>query len=314
MIRQINYDKESVMKNGFPKITKLGAVSPNGESTPFVWEGRLYRLELSDPSRGTDPSVPICAIIRDRESGEILSRLGRGCYFYSFYKENGTAYIIGTLSLPGMLCGDTLMIYESGDLIHWSDGRVLFSKPGWKYYNTSLTKGPDGYVLCIEAGEPAEYVGVPFTCFFAKSKDLVSWTLPDPAKGYPKDRYIGGPWLKWSNGYYYLITVEELPCAHYTNYIQRTKDFETWEIGCYNPILMPDENDRRISPYAYDISPELMCQIRNGFLSSNSDIDMCNWQGKTLITYNVGNQLGFYYMAEAEYDGAVESFLESYFE
>ncbi len=39
-------------------------------------------------------------------------------------------------------------------------------------------------------------------------------------------------------------------------------------------------------------------------------MDMCDWNGKTLITYLIGNQLGFYYMAEAEYDGCVADFLE----
>ena len=41
---------------------------------------------------------------------------------------------------------------------------------------------------------------------------------------------------------------------------------------------------------------------------------MCDWQGKTIITYIVGNQLGFYYMAEAEYDGTVDELLAAYFE
>ena len=84
-------------------------------------------------------------------------------------------------------------------------------------------------------------------------------------------------------------------------------------MGFYNPILMPDENDRKISPYAYDMSPDLIQKIRTGFLSSNSDIDLCEWQGKTLLSYNAGNQLGFYYMAEAEYDGPVDDFLASFF-
>ena len=76
---------------------------------------------------------------------------------------------------------------------------------------------------------------------------------------------------------------------------------------------MPGEEDRKISPYAYDFTPEFLEQIRCGFISNNSDIDMCDWNGKTLIVYNVGNQLGFYYLAEAEYNGSVADFLEAYF-
>ena len=309
-----NYDASSVMRRGFPKITKLGAVSPCGESSPFVFNGRVYRLELCDPSRGTSRAETVCALIRDRETGEVLSRLAQDCYFHSLYQEDGRVCVLGVQSSPRNRAGDTIRIFESDDLLHWSEGRTVLSCPGWAFCNTSLTKGPDGYVLCLEAGAPAEAVGVPYTCFFAHSPDLVHCTLPDPAQGYPKDRYIGGPWLRWSRGWYYLITVEALPCCRYTNYIQRTRDFETWELGLYNPLFMPDEADRRISPYAYDLSPELLRDIRTGFLSSNADVDLCEWQGKTLFTYNVGNQLGFYYLAEAEYDGTPEDFLEANFE
>ena len=313
MVREINYDQSSRMTKGFPKIRKTGAVSPMGESTPFVFRGRAYRLELDDPFRGTNPEVPASALIRDRETGEILSRFGRGWYYYSLYQENGVVYVIGTRSEPPRLSGDTLTVFESRDLISW-DSRELLSAPGWRFYNTSLTKGPNGYVLCMEADSPAEYVGIPFTAFFAESPDMVRWTMMDPEKGYPRHRYLGGPCLRYSRGHYYLIAVTELPGSRYTNYVTRTKDFETWEVGAYNPLLMPDEEDRKISPYAFDLSPELIRSIRTGFISSNSDVDFCDWNGKTLITYNAGNQLGFYYLAEAEFDGPSDEFLAAFFE
>ncbi len=124
---------------------------------------------------------------------------------------------------------------------------------------------------------------------------------------------MGGPYMRFSRGWYYLISVTELPCARYTNYIYRTKDFRTWYVGLYNPILMPDNEDRKLSAYAFDFSPEALEQMKTGFISNNSDIDLCEYQGKTILTYNVGNQLGFYYMAAAEYDGTPDEFLEAYF-
>lgn len=77
---------------------------------------------------------------------------------------------------------------------------------------------------------------------------------------------------------------------------------------------MPDEDDRKISPYACDLSPALLREIRTGFISSNSDVDMCEWNGKTLLTYNAGNQLGFYYLCEALFDGSPDELLAAYFE
>ena len=312
---EINYNQETKMLRGFPKFEKLGIVSPNGESSPFVWNGKLMRLELSDPSRGTDSLAVTKAIIRDRETGEAISSFGQGCYYYSLYLEGKKAFVLGTKSLPGILSGETIVVYESEDLVNWSE-RVLLSNPGWIYYNTGLTKGPDGYVLLMEASDPKEFVGdKPFTFFFATSKDMVNWEFMDYSRGFSLERYMGGPWMRYSCGYYYVISVTELPCARYSNYIYRTKDFRTWEVGLYNPLLSVTEEDRAIAPHAADITPKMVEEIKTGFLSSSSDVDMCDLpDGRTLFTYNVGNQLGFYYMCEAIYNGTVDEFLAANFE
>ncbi len=308
---EFNYDKNTIMKNRYPEIKKLGACSPNGEMTPFVWNGLLMRMELFDPLNGTDSTILRYAVIRDVESGKIISRLAEDSYFHSAYIENGTVYVLGV----DMKDRGTIRIYESSDLINWTN-RPLLSNPGWIYYNTSLTKSPDGYVLLMEASHPEEYVGkYPFTLFFATSPDMKSWTFMDYDKGFSKERYMGGPWMRYSEGWYYVISVTELPCNHYTNYIYRTKDFNDWYVGYYNPILMPGNEDRIISSNASDLSDKLIQQITTtGFIINNSDIDMCDYNGKVYINYAAGNQLGFYYMCEAEYDGTVAEFLKSYFE
>ncbi len=97
----IHYDSKTKMLNGLPKIEKLGAVSPNGEITPFVWNNRLMRLELDDATNGIDSNYKTSAVIRDRETGKIISRFGEGCYYFSFYQENDTAYVLGTKSENG---------------------------------------------------------------------------------------------------------------------------------------------------------------------------------------------------------------------
>ena len=307
---EYNYDATTIMKRGFPQFHKLGAVSPNGEMTPFVWKNKLYRMELVDPGKGTDSTIHRDCGIRDCETGKFLSHLAWDSYFHSAYVEEDTAFVLGV----DMKNRDTIRIYESKDLVHW-ENRVLLQNPGWVYYNTALTKGPEGYVLILEASEPAEYVGVPFTFFFATSPDLKTWTHMDPKLGFSKERYMGGPWMKYVDGWYYVISVTELPCKRYTNYIYRTKDFHDWEVGPYNPLLSPTEEDRIISSHACDdLTQEMRQQIQTGFLASSSDMDMCDWNGKTYINYLLGNQLGFYYMAEAVYDGTVAEFLRANFE
>lgn len=312
-MREINYDSTMKMQAGYPRIKKLGAVSPYGEMTPFVFKGRLMRLELVDETRGLNPyDENIGAIIRDVETGKIISFFGHGCYYFSGYAEGDTFYVLGTKCLLPRYCGDTIMLFESKDLRTWSS-RELIKNEGWEYYNTSLCKGDNGYILTLEAGAPKEHVGQPFTCFFAQSRDLKTWKFLSYEKGYPKDRYIGGPYMRFWNGYYYLFCVTELPCQRYTNYLYRTRDFDTWEVGFYNPFLMPSEEDRLISPRAADLSEETIKNIRTGFISNNSDVDMCEWNNKTYINYVVGDQHGFYYMAEAEYDGTIGELLENFF-
>ena len=122
---EINYTPETHMQGAFPHIRKCGAVSPCGESSPFVWRDpqnhgkeTLMRLELLDPTRGTDPSHPTVAIIRNRETGEVLSCFGSGCYYYSLYQEDDTVYVLGTVSMPGRLCGEEIRIFVSRDLRH----------------------------------------------------------------------------------------------------------------------------------------------------------------------------------------------------
>ena len=311
---EINYNVSTKMEAGFPVSRHLGATSPCGEASPCIWHGRAMRLELMDESRGTDSNAVTKALIRDRETGEILSEFGEGCYYYSLYQEGNTVYVLGTVRQPPMLSGDTIRIFESNDLKTWRS-RDLLRNPGWRYFNTSLTKGPDGYVLLMESNYPEELVGVPFTLFFATSPDLIHWAHMSPDKAFSKERYNGGPWMRYSRGWYYVISVTELPCQRYTNYIFRTKDFDTWEVGYYNPLLSPTQEDRIISPKAMGFTPERLAEIPKGFLSSSSDMDLCDWpeENKVLITYNLGNQLGFYYMAEAEVEGSLDDFLEANF-
>ena len=306
---ELNYNESTTRSNRYPKIKKLGACSPNGEMTPFVWKGRLMRLELDDASNGTDHNLYTDAIIRDCETGQILSRLASDSYFHSGYLEGDTFYVLGRDNQSK----DTIRIYSSTDLIHW-DNRILLSNPGWGYCNTALTKGPDGYVLLMEAYEPKELVGVPYTLFFATSPDLIHWTHLSPEHCLSKERYNGGPWMRYSEGWYYVISVTLLPCTRFTNYLFRTRDFLNWEVGFYNPILMPSEEDHIISPNAHDINNELADIISTCFNINNSDIDMCDYNGKVYINYCCGNQLGTYYMAEAEAEGTVADFLKSYFE
>lgn len=302
------------MANPFPKIRKVGAVSPNGEVSPFVWKGRLYRMELFDEGRDVVPDAYKAAVIRDVETGKIVGRTGEECFYHSICVEGDVVYLTGVKRnvAQGEHSGDTILIYETTDLVNWTK-RELLRNPGWRYYNSTLTKGPDGYVIAVESSD-LRYATKHFTMFFATSKDMKTWTFLPNEKAYPKHRYCGGPFLRYCNGWYYLSLVTEMPCERWCTYLFRTKDFSSWECGRYNPFMMWSEEDRHLAPNAADITPEFAHEIETHFVCSASDLEMCEFRGKTVIDYLVGDQRGFYYTTEAIYDGPMQELLERQFE
>ena len=310
-----NFTPDTLMLGGQPILHKLGAVSGNRESSPFVWKGRYMRLEVVCESGALDLNDPsIHALIRDVEAGEVVSRIAPRCYYHSCFVDGDTVYVLGTaLNHPQVFCGDSIMLFSSKNLKNWEE-RELLHCPGFTMFNTSLTYDESRYVLAVECREPVELAGDhPFTCIFFTSEDLVEWTMLPAECAYPKDRYIGGPYLTYDAGYYYLFGVTELPCYRFNTYVTRTADLRHWEVGHYNPFIYVTPEDRMLSPYAADISTDLRQKIPVAFLSSLSDMDMCEYNGKTRLTYNVGNQMGFAYIAEAEYNGPKSEFLQSLF-
>ena len=149
--------------------------------------------------------------------------------------------------------------------------------------------------------------------FFATSKDLRTWTHMDDDVCFPKHRYAGGPFIRYYNGFYYVALVTELPNERYVTYLYRTADFRHWECGRYNPLVICSREDRQVSPTASEISESFAKEIRTRFICSASDLEMCDFGGKTYINYAIGDQQGFYYMCEAWYDGPMGELLENFF-
>ena len=199
--------------------------------------------------------------------------------------------------------------------MNWED-RVLLQREGWEFFNTSLVKSEDGYTLLLEvASTPEDDVGVPFTAYFARSADMVEWHMMPFDTAFPKDQYIGAPYMRYHNGYYYIFLLLRLPFRRFAHYIFRTKDFTEIEVGLHNPILIPSNEDRLISEHGKLLfRPWDKERLLHGLCCNNCDIDMCEWQGKTYINYCTGNQLGTAgYMCEAVCDMPIGDFLEGYF-
>jgi hypothetical protein len=80
-------------------------------------------------------------------------------------------------------------------------------------------------------------------------------------------------------------------------------------------MMMWGDDDRKIKPGCPEPFDEHWMDLLETGLSINcSDIDLCEYQGKTHIFYVNGNQMTWNFLLEALYDGSLDQFLKSFFE
>ena len=298
------------------RLKKLGTVKLNTvESTPVVWQDRLLRFEWVRTDEWGAPGGVTRTVghyhFVDMATEEPLIPFAEDHSFGCCYAENGKMYVHGVRGGGG---GTVLDTFVSDDLEHWESSVALTFPEDIKLFNTSVCKGDGRYVMAIEIGGKNPAVGRPFTCVFAESEDLIHWTLLDMMEySYARDRYTACPCIRYVDGYYYMIYLESAPCHRWIPYIVRTKDLKDFELGVTNPITWPDDDDKQVIDPARFTAKELD-YIENAVDCNNSDFDLCDYGGKTVITYSWGNQYGKEFLALAEYDGSSAEFLKSFFE
>jgi alpha-L-fucosidase len=316
-----------------PKVRKLGTVACVMEQTPIVWKNRLMLAETLEANHIDNTSGRHCFRIRDLDSGECSPLFGMDYYFSSAYTENDVVYVFGTSRLddrPQTIYetedvqqwhdprgGHTVRMFWSDDLASWREKDII-TIPEWRLWNTSVCKGPDGYVMAIEVclpeGRIDDVVGHPFTEFFATSKDLMSWEMKQLDCCYTRERYNACPALRYADGYYYMICLEALPAVRYLPYIYRTENFIDWEVGFHNPMLYWSEEDRIINPGAGVVFTDSQIDsIQKKIIINVSDVDLCEYKGQTHIYYAIGDQMLWGSLAEAVYDGPLDEYLQAHF-
>ena len=313
-------------KKRFPKkplIRKLGTISCNNivETTPVVFKGELYRFEVI--RRKSFTSANATANWRDLEDLPCLRFLNvrtntptpifaEGHTFGFPYAEGDTMYVVTGNSLKWG--SDGLVFYRSTDLVNWEEYAKV-DLPGWAIYNMNIAKMNDVYTLLIEISAPAEECGKLFTFRFLQSTDLTNWTLTPSECVFQKDRYAGSPALYTFEGdpYYYVGYLEAYPNHRFANSLARSKDLKNWEYSPINPVLMYDDfEDKKIgSPF---LTPADRARIDAALNINNSDMELCEYLGRTIIYYSWGDQRGTEFLAEACYEGPMHQFLKAFFE
>lgn len=241
------------------------------------------------------------------ESDKATPAFALGYHLGSAYvQDDNTVYVCG-VNIWG---GAKIQVFWSKDLETWSSKTAL-DLPGWGIYNNSVCKGAEGYIMAFEIDKPPEETGVPFTTRFAESNDLLNWKLTPSQCVYSKDRYTACPALRFCDGFYYMLYLEAKSGPTYETHIVRSKDLVQWESSPFNPLMQFDPQDKIIgNPNLTTEQREFIAKAIN---RNNSDVDLCEFNGKVIIYYSWGNQQGTEFLAHAVYNGSLESFLTGFF-
>lgn len=292
---------------GRPLIRRFGTIDLDlVETTPVVVEGKPWRFEWVRQGLGQqywdNQRATNYFRFRDPATGEVTPPFADGHEFGSAFVHDGTVYVTGTQGRS------QINVFASRDLKNWESWTAI---PAGRYgiFNTSLCRAGNEFVLMFEIDKPAEETGVAFTARFAQSPDLRTWTLTPPECNYAKDRYTAPHCLRWLDGWFYNFYLE----AHqgYEMRVVRSRDLVNWEASPLNPVLRHSPDDKVVAnPQLTDSQRQRLADARN---LNNSDIDFCEWQGRLMINYSWGNQLGIEHLAEAVYDGTEAQFLRGWF-
>jgi alpha-L-fucosidase len=305
-----------------PIIKKLGTLDLGiVETTPVIWKNRLLRFELIHSDYRTNSAARNHYRFVDFETNQTSLPFAWDYSYGSAHVEKDTMFVFATRQ-GGKGEMDVLW---STDLQHW-EARTALSLPGWGLYNQSVCRGDGRYVMAFEVGEPAEMVGVRFTNFFAESSDLFTWrVLPPEDHVFARDRYTACPVIRYlDDGFYYMIYLECIPLfplkprpewrtedCTFESHIVRTRDFIQWENSPFNPVLQGSQEDRH--PAHYGFTEEQQKKIARAVNRNNSDVDLCEWNGQTVVLYSWGAQTGTEFLAHARFDGSLKRFLTGFF-
>ena len=286
-----------------PKLIKL----PTGfgphriENTPVNYQGRPLLIENSRLTNEVDPSHVIDMYIIDLTTNETICHFGEQFAFNCAY-VNGDELNVYATKGSVWTTGGTICRFWTTDLKHWQQETVISEKDA-RFFNTSVCKGPDGYLMAYESNKPVQW------CFrLARSDDLSHWepieelVFADKAEG----SVLANPTIRYIEPYYYaMIGIHRSKGkaadsyqyhrddSKYFTFIMRSKDLAMWDL----------------SPTKY---PMLEPEVEDGI--NATDADLFEFMGNTYIFYGAGWQDSRGTIRIKMYPGSMKEYLESYFD
>lgn len=283
-----------------------------GEVTPFVFRDRLYRIEnfmrFNDFS-GQPPGYRFHEDgfrIRDVADDRIISIPMLNHYFAIAFPWNDRVYVFAgdyEDNLPWWHIRRTTMI-SSDDLITWTKPQVVMEAENKEHlFNYAVCRANDKFIMLYETDDnrwPA------FTMRFCESSDLVHWTKLGTDHIYGTNKYTGGPALYYDKeqDWFYCLYLEELSNRTWETRITRSRDLITWQDApAGRPVVTFDATR--------DVNSDIWPGVKE---RSASDLELCEFQGKTHIYWINGNQQGAASQYRGTADGPANQYLRHFFE
>ena len=300
-----------------PEIRRHGTIACDiVEATPIVFHDTLYRFEYfrRGEQNEANPEVDSHFHFINVRTNEESAHFGTGLHFGAAFTDGDVMYVTGVrngLAEDGKTAEDRIVFFRSKDLTQWEEYAALPIPDGMHAFNTGICRKDGGYTLLIEVDKP-----VGFTFRFARSSDMTNWTLlPEEYHFQDTPIYAGGPAIYSvpDDPDYYVLFLEAYPHHCFANCIAKSPDLIHWTYSPINPVLMYNEaEDKRIAnPF---LTPHEQERIARAWDINNSDMELCEFNGRTIIYYSWGSQLGIEFLAEASYEGGMKEFLQSYFD
>jgi alpha-L-fucosidase len=273
-------------------------------------KGRLYRLENIPRAVDFDTTESYYRYhedgfrIRDVAEDRIISIPLLNHYFAIAWVWEDKVYVVaGDYEDRLWAIRHTIMI-TSEDLITWTKPKIIMEAQGEEHlFNYAVCRARGKFYMLYETDDslwPA------FTMRFCESDDGVNWRKLSENHIYGHDKYTGGPALYFDDeeDWFYILYLNALGDNMYDNRIARSRDLITWQEAptdrpFVSPNLQRSVNDRKW--------PEVMER-------SASDLEMCEFNGKTYLYWINGNQQGATAGWEAVYDGPMNQLLRTFFE
>lgn len=264
------------------------------EEAPFVYDGDLYKAGFR---RGWIDTIGGSTVIIEKYIPEkdvfykvaaIEWPRGLGCV----HVENGVIHVFGSSSWTQK---ENAIYRRVLDPLTWDwagpEQLAYQAPPGVSFFNSSVTKGPDRFVMVYETDEGTW----PFSMRFLESQDLVTWT-PIGDLIHP-NQYSACPTIRYAKDGYYLVSYLWYNQGHFETAIARTSDFIT---------VQTFGGNAQWTPYQQLMSADPL----EGF--NNSDVDWIEWNGKLFFVYLTGDQQTWAHQNHAWFDGTMVDFYNVY--